>query len=193
MKLKLFLYQIAVLLPMTGILLLSSCATNPSEKVKKMMGKYYMMQLRVPKDWTLVNKEYVKPEDLIDPKKPTSNFYVLHYFSADCDKCVKQLMVARQFIHENKKKIPNLKFVFVAGAINDYFIKETIQKLKFEFPMYYDKNYLTFDVSNGIPINNEPLYGTMLINRQNRLVLFGSLFDNEKAEKLYRDIVNFSK
>ncbi len=170
-----------------------SCNRDCSrETAARMMGDKFRQHLVFGQNWPVINAPFVLPDNSFDFKRPRKKFYFLHYFSADCDKCINNLLLARQFIKEKRSRFPNVDFVFVASGYNDTFIREAVAKTNFEYPIYFEKEYLRFKTSNKIPIDNEELYNNMLINDKDELLLFGSLYDNPKAESMFDDITNCS-
>lgn len=156
------------------------------------MGVWYKKKILFSKHWQLINKDLVDPKYAFDIYAPDKKYYVLHYFMADCDKCVYELLQAREFIKKTEKEHSDLKYVFIAtGPINKY-IMEAISKAKFQFPVYFENNFMGFSYGNHFPPGDDT-YNTMLLNGKNEVLLFGSYYGNKKAEALYSDIINCNK
>ncbi|PSL46532.1 hypothetical protein CLV51_103513 [Chitinophaga niastensis] len=167
-----------------------SCKTKCArEDAKKLMGTWYEKKIQLSDNWTLINDSSVAADNRFDMHHPDSKFYVLHYFMADCDKCINELLKARDFIKNHKSSFPGTKYVFLASGPTPVYIKEAVDKSKFEYPVYYEKEYYAFKKSNGFP-KFDNLYNTMLIDNQNKLLLFGFLYDNKKASDIYSGIIN---
>src|ERR1700678_2647930 len=116
----------------------NSCSNKCTDTNERdIMGHWYKRKLLLPGGWELLDSGAVKPKLLINIDSPNAKFYVLHYFMADCDKCVNELLRAQTFIEKNQNKFPNVKFVFVATGPTSYYIKEAIKKANFEFPLYF--------------------------------------------------------
>jgi hypothetical protein len=161
-----------------------ACVEEKAENIsRKIMGRWYKREIIIPKSLKLINQSI--NFNLKDLDKE-SEWYVLHYFEGDCDKCVNDLQFAQQFILEHKNN--KLKYIFIGCASTEFFIKEAIKDIKFKFPIYFDKNCNSFKKINNIPVD-DPLYNTMLINNKRQIYLFGSIFRNKKAEKLYMQLI----
>ena len=168
---------------------LSGCAKSVDEQAKQLMGALYKSPLKIPKDLVLLNPGTIKNENQIDlTNDQFTQFYVVHYFEADCDKCINELRKAQEFILKDKE-LPNTKFIFIADSPTAIFAKNAISKLSFQFPVYYEKDYAKYKKINSFPLGNS-LYNTVLLNSKHQLLLMGSLFNNEKAEALYKEIIN---
>jgi hypothetical protein len=168
---------------------LSSCKSECSrEDARKLMGKWYEKKVQLADNWILINDSLTSTANRFDMHHPDAKFYVLHYFMADCDKCIHELIKAREFINKNKKDFPDTKYVFLASGPTPVYIKEAVDKAKFEYPVYYEKEYYAFKKINDFP-KFDDLYNTMLIDKENRLLLFGFLYDNPKASDIYAGVV----
>jgi hypothetical protein len=160
---------------------------------KKIMGELYKRKITLPKNLTLMNARYVAEKNTINFNNPDFDFYVLKLFSMDCDKCINSLKMAQDYINKNNSIGNRVKYIFIASGYTNVYVKEAIEKFRFEYPLYETKNYNAFYTDNDLPAGNEGTYGTMLIDSNDELILFGSVYDNEKAQKLYSAIFNCKK
>lgn len=177
---------------LSGFIFLQGCSHTCSDDAeKKIMGKLYKKQMNIPVDWKLMNENYIGPNNRFDVFKNGQDLFVLHYFLANCDRCIEELMEARKFIQKNQARFPRLKYVFVGTGVVDVFIRDAIMKSKFEYPVYFEPKYMEFKKSNNFPVDDD-LYNTMLIGKKDELLLLGSFFDNTQAQDLYSDILNCS-
>lgn len=177
--------------PLMFVLLLLQCACSKSveERTKEIMGELYKKNIKIPADLVLLNPEAVDREYKISlQKESNTNYYVVHYFEADCEKCINELRKAQDFILKTKDMLPETKFIFIADSPTEIFAKKAIEDLKFQFPVFYEKDYAKYKKINSFPIGNST-YNTALLNEKHQLLLLGSLFNNEKAESLYKDII----
>lgn len=143
---------------------------------------------------TLMQSDFKKQIKFHEKMVPVKNardvnkkYYIIHYFSADCDKCINRLREIKKFMDKNKDLPIDYRFIFTAPT--DYFVKQALKSVKIEYPIYWDKEFWGFQIVNGIPIQ-EPKYETMLLNEKNELILYGHFFDNQKAYDLLTNFLN---
>jgi hypothetical protein len=171
------------------VLAITSCKTDPFAKAKAAMGKWYEQKVSFPEQVEYLNEDLVSKRHAINYGKLSDKkiFYVVHYFDAGCDKCISDLKNAQvkiKTLYEDKA----VKFIFIADAPNNYFAKKAIDSIHFEYPVYYEKQPNKLHLSNHFPIGDS-LYNTFLINNQSQLILFASVFDNQKAQKLLEELI----
>jgi hypothetical protein len=162
------------------------CSDDSSLKI--MMGEWYEKPV-VFSEMTKLNNESSKNERFdidINDLSEGASYYVVHNFQADCDKCVKELVKIQGYINQHPE-IQNVKYIFIASAPTMVYLKEAMEGSNFQFPVFYEEEYSSFKRKNGFPLN-DALYNTMLISDKRELLLFGSLFDNRKAEELYLNV-----
>jgi hypothetical protein len=154
------------------------------------MGQWYRKKMTIPTTWKLINNDRIEARYAFNVESPNKDYYILHYFQADCDKCVYFLSKASESIKNNKGQYPNLRYVFVGTGTSSHFIEEALKKIDFPFPLYFEEDFNKFRILNNLPIDEDGLYNTMLLNIKNELLLFGSYYDNDKAQKLFTSIIN---
>jgi hypothetical protein len=178
----------------TGCLLLAavlnSCQSSCSnDTAKKLMGDWYKKKILFNKNTRLINNEQVEPRYAFDIYAPGAAFYVLHYFQADCDKCIYGLRQASDYINKTEKDHPGLRYAFIASGPTYVYAQEAVAKLNFRFPVYFDSIYQGFPKINHFP-EGDVLYHTMLLNNKNEVELFGGYYSNPKAAELFSEIIN---
>jgi hypothetical protein len=167
----------------------NSCV-KVNQEAQLLMKDLYLKKINFPdqmeklKDETVSFKQY---NDSIDPSKYT----IVHFFTADCDKCVNELSKIQKALTSYSKDL-DVNFFFIASAPTKIFVKEAINKIHFQYPIYYEKKYFGFKSMNNLPLEDD-LYNTMLINNENKVVLFGAFYSNEKAQRLFKSIIECSK
>lgn len=155
-----------------------SCSRrSATDQVMKVMQSDFKKQIKFHEKMTPVKNE----------RDVNENYYILHYFSADCDKCINRLRGIKEFMDKNKDLPVDYKFIFTAPT--DYFVNQALKNVNIEYPIYWDKEFWGFQIVNGIPID-EPKYETMLLNKNNELILYGHFFDNPKAYDLLKNFLN---
>ena len=168
-------------------MLCSSCKQQSTdEKLRKVMGTWYKKQIEFPKAVELVNTD-LSGLDSNHISLNRKDFYVVHFFTADCDKCVDQLKNAQAFINANKD-LQNVSFLFIASGATRYYTENAIKEVKFKFPVYYEKKYYSFKELNHLEVDN-PLYDTMVVDSSGKLLLFAAVFSNTKALDLLHEIL----
>lgn len=171
-------------------LLLHACdSTCPLKEAQNLMGNWYLKPLIFPDGLRLLNQRLTEKGNNFDIKKGHHNKFILHYFLADCDKCVNELAAIQAYLGQNKEKYNDVSFVFVATGPVDNYVKDAIQKLHFSYPVYFERDYQSFKLINKLPLDDK-LYDTMLVDEKNQLLIFGAFYNNLKAEKLYTGILN---
>lgn len=162
-----------------------------NKELKDVMGDYYKRKLIFPRNLPLINREMVAADNAVSlgDAGGDSSWLILHYLSADCDKCVNGLLTAGTFIDRNRDKFKHVKYVFVASGASDVYIKDAIAKANFKYPVYYEDKFLLFKVTNKLPLEDD-LYNTMLLNGNREIILFGGFFDNARSQEILKEIVN---
>jgi hypothetical protein len=170
--------------------ILNSCQSSCSNSTaKKIMGNLYEKKILFNKNMRLINKDRVDPKYAFDVYAPGASFYVLHYFQAECDKCIYALQQAGDYIKKTAKNHPDLRYAFIASAPTKVYAEEAVAKLNFQFPVYFDSVYQGFPKINHFPAEDIQ-YHTMLLNNKNEVELFGGYYSNPKAADLFSEILN---
>lgn len=166
---------------------LSGCKIEPKQEMKNLMGKWYMKDVLFPQKIKLINKDNAGDQhtDLIS--LDTNKYYVLHFFTADCDKCLNEVKMAQEFIEKNKDI--NVQYFFIASGPTDLYVSMAVNEAKFKYPVFYEYEYFSFKHLNGFP-ENDKLYNTMLLNGKHKLLFFGGFFTNPKATALLKRLIN---
>lgn len=179
----------------TGIFLcfivpgITSCQQQFShEDLEKIMGERFRKKIQIPEQIQLVNEQSGSFTAITDTTK-SGKYKVIHFFTADCDKCVHELTTAQKFIDKEGKR-EDISYFFIASGPTAVFVKEAIAKSAFTQPVYFEKKYYSFKMLNNLPAEDKK-YNTMLVNDKNELLLFGAFFDNKKAQEyLFKTINN---
>jgi hypothetical protein len=173
------------------ILSLCSCGKECAEKVAEdIMGKWHHQQVKFPEKLELLNENKIADgfKVNIDSLANGADFYIIHYFDANCDKCVHELSMAQQFIESHPAR-GNVKYIFIADGTHKTWAQQAIDSLHFRYPVYFEKVYTEFKKINKFPLNSS-VHNTSLMNNKNELLLLGAFFNNEKAEDLYYGIID---
>lgn len=171
------------------LFLFVACQTICTEDdAKKIMGNWFLQKITFPQEMPLINAKAVKQEFHFDFTEDRPQRYIVHYIMADCDKCVNELKEIQNYLRKNRQKYLDTKFVFIATGPIDIYVKEAADAIKFEYPIYFNKEYQSFKVINKLPIDDK-LYDNMLLDSQDRLLVFGAFYNNSKAENLYQGLL----
>lgn len=170
------------------LLVLNGCKEKcPDAKFRDIMGSFYKKEIRFPSEIELLNKNGTDSAFWSTINTQAPGYYILHFFMSDCDKCVNELLDIQKFM-EVHKSASNVNYVFITSGPTKKYAQEAIEKAGFEMPVYYEKVYFSFKKLNNLPLADK-LYNTMLINK-NKVILFGEIFQNKKAEKLFFNAIN---
>lgn len=169
------------------ILFLFSCKENCAKKeaeIKTIMQTRYKKKINFPDN--IEKLSYLKKSDTakIENEIPILKKYtIVHFFTADCDKCVNELKLIVLSIKKNPID-KNADYIFIASAPTKKYVLDAIKETKFPYPIYY----YSFKKMNNLPITDE-IYNTMILNKNQEVILFGGFYANEKAQKLFNNIV----
>lgn len=155
---------------------------NLQQETQQIMGTLYKQKIILPK-----NIEIIKINNTINTDKK-GKFTIVHFFTADCDKCVNELITIKNTLN-NTSELKNVNLIFIASAPTKTYLMEAMKKTNFYYPIVYEKEYYSFKRTNNLLIS-EDVYNTMLLNDKNEVLLFGSFYDNKKANSLYRKIID---
>ncbi|MGC4128073.1 MAG: hypothetical protein QM564_00625 [Bergeyella sp.] len=169
-----------------SILFFTSCKNdceNNKEEIKTIMRDWYKKKIIFPQ-----NMEVLKYNPTTNNENQTilKKYTIVHFFTADCDKCINELLHIKSFLEKNPSK--NIDYIFIASAPTKIYVSDAIKKIKFPYPIYYEKQYYSFKTINKLPLSDN-IFDTMLLNKNQEVILFGAFYDNEKAERLYSKTV----
>lgn len=161
----------------------NECDSTKSE-IRGIMKTWYKKKIKFPSNMEVLNNsispDYQNIEKVLTIKR---NYTIVHFFTADCDKCINEL----KMIQSALKKMPENKdidYIFIASApIKDY-VLDAIKKTDFSYPIYYEQQYFSFKTINKFVLLDD-IYNTMLLDKNQNLILFGAFYDNNKAKRLY--------
>lgn len=170
--------------------LLISCKNdnceNTQKEVKMIMGQLYKRKINFPANMkVLMDSSIIKEKIPSQPK--LKNYTIVHFFTADCDKCVNELKMIQKSLKNNLNNA-KISYIFISSAPTPAYVTDAIKKTKFPYPIYYEKEYYSFKIMNALPISDN-VYDTMLLNSNQEVILFGAFYDNEKARLLYSKVI----
>lgn len=165
-----------------------SCSNNTEKKLKKLMGEWYNKEILFPQNTRLVNTSQVPSQQNSNHiNLDSGSYYIIHFFTADCDKCIEQIKIAQSFIRSHDQL--KIKYIFIASAPTDVYVTQATKLAGFTQPVYFEPEYYSFKNLNKFP-EEDKSYDTMLINGKGRLIFFGGFFTNTKAQDMLQEIVD---
>lgn len=172
---------ILLLLVLGGTSCRDKCEGTQSE-IQALMKDLYKKKITFPTEIEILKDSSVLRSNNVEIR-PMKKFTIVHFFTADCDKCVNELLKIQSSLKKIGKE-SNVDFMFITSAPTKVYVLDAIKKTNFSYPIYYEKRYYSFKTINKLPLADE-LYNTMLLNSKNETILFGAFYDNNKAENLY--------
>lgn len=168
-----------------------SCMNNDCDsterEVKQLMKSWYKKKILFPQNMIVLMDESINKEK-IPNQSQINNHSIVHFFTADCDKCVNELTMIMTSLKNNPKN-SSISYIFIASAPTKKYVLDAIKKTKFPYPIYYEKEYYSFKTINSLPISDD-VFDTMLLNSKQEVILFGAFYDNDKAKKLYSKAID---
>ena len=150
------------------------------------MGNLYKKHLDFGTGLHLVNGAAINSSDSFNLSNANTKYYILHYFLADCDKCIDDLIQTKEFIRNHP--LPDTKYVFLADGPTNIYLKRALAKINFPYPVFYETGNFTFKIRNRLKLEDQ-LYNTMLMDNLGEVILFGSYYQNGKAQDLFEQII----
>jgi len=173
------------LIPVFIALIAISCSKTCGDvqrEVRSMMGVNYKKQIVFPEEMEIINPA-ADPAGLSSAKR----YKIVHFFTADCNECINELAYIQSFLETNPAT-EVIDLIFIASGPTKYYVAEAVEKIKFSYPTFYEKQYFSFKLLNNLPLDQD-VYNTMILNDKNEVLLFGSYFSNQKAKKLFSEIL----
>jgi hypothetical protein len=153
------------------------------------MKDLYQKKIEFPVEMEALNEAATAHKIVpINANYTNKRFTIVHFFKADCDKCINELSKIQTFLTD-KQVMQNTNYVFIASAPTKVYVLDAIKKINFSYPVYYEKEYYSFKSGNDLPLEDE-LFNTMLLNGDNEVLLFGAFYSNSKAEHLFYKTIN---
>lgn len=132
---------------------------------------------------------YVAPiyDSTLLSENPTDyNYTLINYTEGDCGECIAELYKWQGFINNNKEMFKNSRMIFIIYSENYFQFEFIIEDVGIALPFYYDS------LNQYIAINeiNENFLKTLLLNKNEQIILIGSPIENPAMEELYRKTIN---
>lgn len=183
--------KIILILIFPVFILLTSCNNvncgNTEKEVKEIMKTWYKKKINFPKKMEVLFDSTIIREKIPNQPRLNNYFTIVHFFTADCDKCVNELIMIQNSLKNNPNNT-KINYIFIASAPTKAYVMDAIKKTKFPYPIYYEKEYYSFKTINRLPTTDN-VYDTMLLNSNQEVILFGAFYDNKKAKQLYSNAI----
>lgn len=167
-----------------GIVLLNGC--NLNEERKK----------NVKIDDTLINSYHKKiyiPDSLVlfyDSDKMkislskylSENLKILSILGNDCQKCTVSELLFWDDFSMNYENIDDIQLIMVYSGHNYYFTNVLSEEIGVQIPVLLDESGI---IQNNNTLFDDPLYRTVLLDKDNRILLVGNFMNNMKLKRLY--------
>lgn len=151
-------------------------------EIQSLMKDLYKNKITFPAEMEILNSQAVTNDSIVK-KQPPKKFTVVHFFTADCDKCVNELLMMQSFL-KRIDHVANLDVMFIASAPTKVYVLDAIKETQFPYPVHYEKKYYSFKSMNKLPLEDD-LFDTFLMNSKNEVIIFGAFYNNDKAENLF--------
>ena len=178
------------------IAMFCACTSHcPNDKLKELMGDLYRVKISIPDSLKLLNPSFKNNAEIYSLNNDYfagADFFILYYFDASCSDCVKNLMEIKALYEENEQiNNSNVKYIIIGTSTSSNYLAEALTNYNFPLPVYYEEKYNNFKKLNNLELYNN-LYNTAVLNEKKEVLLFGSFFNNKKAEKMLLKIINCS-
>ncbi len=161
----------------------NECDSTRSE-IRGIMKTWYKKRVEFPSNMEILTNSLTSDHQNIEKALTTKkNYTIVHFFTADCDKCVNELKMIQSGL-KNMPENNDLDYIFIASAPTKTYVLDAIKKTNFPYPIYYEQQYFSFKTINKFVLLDD-IYNTMLLDKSQNLILFGAFYDNDKAKRLY--------
>ncbi len=166
-----------------GIVLLIGCNLNEEKKklkIEDIIIDSYHKNIYLPDSLVLF---YNRDKKKISPSKYLSeNLKILSILGNDCQKCtVSELLFWSDFLM-NYENIDDIQLILVYSGPNYYFTNVLSEEIGIQIPILLDKSGI---IQNKNALFDNPLYRTVLLDKDNRLLLVGKFINNMELKRLY--------
>ncbi|MDV2446360.1 hypothetical protein CMU93_02465 [Elizabethkingia anophelis] len=179
--------KILTLFLLSFMFILSSCKNecdNTKSEIRGIMKAWYKKKIEFPSNMEILTNNLTSDHQNIEKALTTKRRYtIVHFFTADCDKCVNELKIIQSGL-KNMPKNKDVDYIFIASAPTNTYVLDAIKKTNFPYPIYYEQQYFSFKTINKFVLLDD-IYNTMLLDKNQNLILFGAFYDNDKAKRLY--------
>jgi len=177
---KFKIYFISLLI----IIFITSCDYFTKKKAfistKQKISKLYNKKIIIPDSLQVLLNDSIHPNSKY--KLDTLKYKIITRINANCFSCVKNLERWTYYMNNDFEASKN-NIIFIIYIEEFNFINDSTSLLNvFPFPFLLDK-YDLFLQENGLP--EDKRFHTMLLNNQNRVILFGDPTFSSEIRKLY--------
>jgi hypothetical protein len=108
------------------------------------------------------------------------------YTDGDCGKCISELYEWSKFLNDNREVFKSVREIFIIYSVNFPRFEYTTEKVGIKLPFYYDSTNI-YITRNTI---DEPLLQTLILDKNNKILIVGNPLKNAAMQKLYRNVLS---
>jgi len=167
-----------------GIVLINGCnqdeKRNKNVKIKDQLIDSYHKSINLPDSLVLFYDGDKRPIALSNYL--TENLKILSILGNDCQKCTVSELLFWDDFSMNYENIDKIELILVYSGPNYYFTNVLSKEIGVQIPVLLDKSGI---IQNQNTLFDDPLYRTVLLDKENRILLVGNFINNMKLKKLY--------
>lgn len=166
------------------LLLFHSCRPSKPERMERLLNQWHGKEIQFPKD----AKFTVYGEDTVEMEIPSENYKIVHYLdSTGCTTCKMNLGRWKTFIgYMDSVSQGSVSCFIYIHAKRKRDVKIALKEECFDYPVCLDTND-ELNRLNGFPLN--PVFQTMLLDKDNKVVAMGDPVKNPKVKELYLNVI----
>ncbi len=167
-----------------GIVLINGCNLDTEREknviIEDILTKSYHKKICFPD--SLVHY-YNSDKRKISPSNYLSeNLKILSILGNDCQKCTVSELLFWDDFSMNYENIDKIQLILVYSGPNYYFTNVISEEMGVQIPVLLDESGI---IQNNNALFDDPLYRTVLLDKDNRILLVGNFMNNMKLKRLY--------
>ena len=167
-----------------GIVLLNGCnldeKRNKNEKIEDKLINSYNKSINLPDSLILFYDGDMRPIALSNHLN--ENLKILSILGNDCQKCTVSELLFWDDFSMNYENIDKIELILVYSGPNYYFTNVLSEEIGVQIPILLDESGI---IQNNNTLFVDPLYRTVLLDKDNRILLVGNFMNNMKLKSLY--------
>lgn len=167
-----------------SLLLFQSCRPSEQERMERLLNQWHGKEIQFPS----VPKFAVYGEDTVEMGISSENYKIVHYLdSTGCTTCKMDLDRWKTFIgYMDSVSQSSVSCLIYIHATRKREVKIALKEGRFDYPVCLDTND-ELNRLNGFPLN--PVFQTMLLDKDNKVVAMGDPVKNPKVKELYLNVI----
>ena len=174
------MYYKVSLISIIGVLTFFACNQSYKNNV------YFDIRQILESDIDLSQNIIGTDGSIFQKKYENTDLQIIHYIdSAECNECsMKSLHYWRSTLEDTT--FSKVGFFFIVWSDSYQNTQRALHNINFKYPVYMDLNGCFGN--RNIFLKNK-LYNTVLVNKENKIILVGDFHGNNKLEALYRKLI----